>query len=158
MKKVDHILITIQRQILVVGLITMLVACFLQVLTRFAGAPIKGTEEVAILMMIVVTFFGASIALRESEHITIEIFEQFTQNKPLIRKIHRFLIAVINLVFSVIFFQLAFNFYQQVQLSGESSLQLHIPMTIPIIIMVISAILMGCYSIYHMFKSVRGEA
>ncbi|KJS20157.1 MAG: hypothetical protein VR72_15715 [Clostridiaceae bacterium BRH_c20a] len=109
-----------------VMMLLMSIFVFIQVFCRYLlGFTIPWTEEIARYLMIWSTFLGASVAMRRSSLISLEIFVHFTPK--LVSKIITFSAIVISFVFFLVLSKIGL---EMIILSGtETSPVTKFPMT-----------------------------
>ena len=119
--------------------VVMILACFLQVCFRKAGAPLSWSEELARYLAVWLTFIGAAYALRTKGLSTVEILYNKLQGS--VQKALYVFISFTILLFCCILIRYGFEFMSQ------TSPAMQIPKGIVYLSAPISGILMMLYQL-----------
>lgn len=141
--KIERAVFKVEAAIITVSLLVMLIAVLIQVLVRMLGINSVGTTEIGMLGMSILTFIGTSAIAFTKDHITIEL-EQVIKS-PRMQYWMNVCSTLIMIVFGFVFISVAYTFFNFTLMSGEKTIQLGIPVAIPIGSMVIGSLLL----IYH---------
>ena len=110
--------------LLLVMFSTMVISCFLQVVTRLAGSPLPWSEELSRYMAVYLTFLGACYGYRKGGLITVEIaISRLTGHKK--TALLTFITAV---TIAFCFVMIRYGFAIVTRFMGQTSPALHIPM------------------------------
>lgn len=134
------------------GLTTIIT--ILQVIARYAfNHPFTWPEELSTLLMVWMTFFGASLLLKEGKHVEVDFFFNYLPKKvqPLITLLINFLI----LAFMVVVVYGAYNlqFFQ----SRHSTVALRIPknfFSLPVLVTGVSMCLFMLFAIIRLLNQI----
>lgn len=131
---------------------TMVISCFLQVITRLAQSPLSWSEELSRYMAVYLTFLGACYGYRKSGLITVEIaITKLTGHKK--TALLTFITAV---MVAFCYVMIRYGFAIVSRFMRQTSPALHIPMGLVYVIAPICGITMLLFSIEQLamqFKS-----
>ncbi|MEI3605978.1 TRAP transporter small permease [Pseudogracilibacillus sp. SE30717A] len=116
---------------------------FIQVFSRFIKFSLPGTEELARLLVVWLTFLGSSLAIYEKMHLAVNFFVGLTSEKNQ-KRIHVFVHFLMMVFFGVLAFY-GFKLTFSAMTTTSSTLQL--PMGIFYVAIPLSAL----FSLYFLF-------
>src|SRR5690625_848300 len=100
MYKLKSLISILVKWALVIMLLTMTVVMFVQIIFRyFFEIPFVWSEELALVLMIWVTFLGSALLLESKEHISIDFMVELMP--PAIQKGAVIITAFLMLIFNV---------------------------------------------------------
>jgi TRAP-type C4-dicarboxylate transport system permease small subunit len=156
LERLENGIARFEKWIINIAFVVMLVAIFLQVCFRFVGLPLMGTVDIGLLCICVLTFIGFGLAVYTKDHITIEATDLL--RSPKLRKGVHFLSVIFMLVFCMVFLALIYPFFMYTVESGEKTIELGIPLVLPIgalLVGVVLAILHSAIQLFLMIKEMR---
>ncbi|WP_066295305.1 TRAP transporter small permease [Bacillus sp. FJAT-29937] len=121
---------------------------FLQVFSRFIKYSLPGTEELARLLVVWLTFLGTSLAIHEKMHLGVRYFVGLASEKY--QKIIDFTIHVLLIIFFGILMTYGFKLTIAAMATSSSTLQL--PMGVFYGVIPLSSIFSIYYIIMNMLK------
>ncbi|WP_408009218.1 TRAP transporter small permease [Pseudalkalibacillus sp. A8] len=152
MKKLRNILYLLIKSTNIFALFFMFFILFLQVITRkILNDPLPWPEELSLIAMIWITFFGAYQCTVEDNHLKMDFLQDQLPEKlkPYVQVLSKGLVAIF-LVMTVIW---AYSFIQQ---SGSIGMPVtDIPMRVPYMIIWISFILMIIEILIQMLTEIK---
>jgi len=148
--KIEKQVYKIEALVISLSLLVIFLAITAQVLIRLIGMNSAGTAEIGMFGMSLLTFIGTPAIMYTKDRITIEIAETIKSEK--IHLLLDALVTILILVFSVVFIQVVYNLFLFILESGEKTLELGLPVTIPIGSMVIGMGLLIFHSICDFAK------
>lgn len=130
MKKIDLILGTIEKWLLVILMLTMTVVVALQVIFRYViHSSLPWSEELSRYCLVFATFIGVSAGLRAGTHTCVDFLISLLPRKA------SFWLAALayfaTLCFSVAFVIIGVQMSLQMKSFAQKTAGLHIPMWIP---------------------------
>jgi|SRR5690625_494088 len=129
-KKMDLYLTRFEKVICGSGLIFVTFLIFINVVLRyFFNASLSWSDEMVRYIMILISFLGASLCVREGAHISVDFF--INKIKGNNRKIMEIFINAVGLLFTVIITILAAQLIYQNIIHPQNSPALQVPMYIP---------------------------
>lgn len=138
--------------IMLVMFSTMVISCFLQVVTRLAESPLSWSEELSRYMAVYLTFLGACYGYRKSGLITVEIaITRLTSHKKT-----ALLTFITSVVIAFCYVMIRYGFAIVSRFMGQTSPALHVPMGLIYAVAPICGITMLLFSIERLamqFKS-----
>jgi TRAP-type C4-dicarboxylate transport system permease small subunit len=126
------------------ALAAMLISIVVNVLDRTFAWPLPDLSEVAIACMSVLAFIGGAHAVRESQHISIELGDMLPHG-PGARATVRIAIDGATVAFSVLLIVYAWSFLEYVLQMGERTPELDLPVALPVSCLIVGSSL----SIFH---------
>ena len=153
--KIEKRIFQVEAFMITLALAVMLGAVVVQVFVRMLGMNSIGTTEIGMLMMSFITFIGTSAIVYTKDHITIELDQLFTS--PKLAYAMQVVSTLIMIVFGVIFLGIAYTFFNFMMGTGEKTLQLGIPLTIPFGSMVIGTCLLIVHSISDVIRLIQNR-
>lgn len=130
----------LEEIIISIGLLFTTVLVFLNVVLRLFGSGISWSEELIRYGLILVTFIGASVCVREGSHFSVDFILQLIKGR--VKDALMVIIYLIALVFSVLLAYYALEFCKFSQSTNQMSPSLDIPMYVIYLIIPISGVLM----------------
>jgi len=106
-----------EKWICITSLVAMLLAVTVSVVVRYFNLVLPDAGEIAIFAMAPLTFVGAAIIHHVNNH--------------QVRRLGRVVVALAMIVFGVVYFQTALDFFQTTLSSGERGLDLGTPVAVP---------------------------
>ncbi len=161
---INNKLCWIEKQITWIAFIIMLALLVIQVFCRYVfNLPLAWSEELVRFIYIAVSFVGAAVAVRESEHITINvipiIFKKIFKNEQKTEKALA-VVDVISFLIGAVFWAYitygAAGYVSEVKTSGMLSSANEWPMWIVFVPIVVSGALMVCHYIMNGLEKVIG--
>ncbi|PAV28351.1 hypothetical protein CIL05_17095 [Virgibacillus profundi] len=104
MRKIKNIVFRFLRLIVTIMLLVLSIVVFAQIISRyFFESPLVWSEELAILMMVWITFLGSVLILDKFEHISVDfLVNQFNERiQSIIFIIGYLLVLMLNIVFVI---------------------------------------------------------
>lgn len=141
--KIEREVFRIESIIITISLMVMFIAVVVQVAARMMGISSLGTTEIGMLTMSLITFIGTSAVTYSKDHITIEL-EQLIQSSRMVHWM-KVITNLLMIVFGVLFMGVAYSFFIFILHAGDKTIELGIPVAIPISSMVLGLFLL----IYH---------
>lgn len=152
MGRITNRLNSLSRIILGVIVGSMLVIIVMQVILRYLfNTGFTWPEEVTTFLMAWMTFLGSAIALKQSEHISLELFVGLLPKKIYI--LVRFISRILVFSFILLFTYLAFNF--ALGSLSYSANTVDISLFWPRVSIFVSSLLMIIYTIEFILGDVR---
>lgn len=151
--KAEGFLARIEKAIIVLALAAMFAAGIAQVVIRMAKFGSIGTDEIAMVASSLLIFIGAGLAVYTHDHITIELVALLRKKGP--RLLLEAASDIALCVFGVVFTYYSFLYARSLLLSGEQTLQLGIPMALPVSSMVAGGILISIHSIFRLARTAK---
>jgi len=136
--------------IITVSLVAMFLAVVVQVLTRTLGMSSVGMTEIGMLGMSILTFIGTSAITYSKDHITIEL-EQVIRSKQVVHWM-KVITDIIMIIFGAVFISVAYSFFQFTITSGDKTIELGIPVAIPIGAMLLGIVLMIFHALCDLIR------
>ena len=151
-KKIYHFFLFLLKWISLISIVLLTVVVAIQVITRQLSISLPWTEELARFAMIWLTFAGATLALDQDRHLSVQYFLTLAK-KPVQKGIRGISQGVIILFYSVI----TIYGFKLTKLSfATKSSTLQWPMGIVYIVLPITS-LMAIYVLVYKFKERMGE-
>lgn len=139
--------------LLAISIISMTIIMILQVFSRFIfNLPLNWSEEATRYLGIYAVFFGAALALRYNELISVEAVPDLLPDKG--RKYLKIVVLLISIVFFVIVLVQGFSLVSNV--SMQKSPALRISMSIPYFSIPLGAILLVLNAIAAIIVVIKG--
>lgn len=130
MKKILYMLDNAEEYTAGFGLLLMAVLYFIEVVLRYAfGRSNAWVEEFLRYLMVFITFFGASVAIKYGAHMSVNVIE-YIPVKWFKRLIAVF-VALMGILFSILLVYLSWYLVLRIQGFGQKSPAMQIPMYIP---------------------------
>jgi TRAP-type C4-dicarboxylate transport system permease small subunit len=148
--KIEGGIFKVESIIITVSLIAMFIAVVVQVITRTLGMSSVGMTEIGMLAMSILTFIGTAAITYSKDHITIEL-EQIIHSAKVIHWM-KILTDVIMIIFGVVFISVAYSFFAFTLTSGDKTIELGIPVAIPIGAMVLGIVLMIFHALCDLIR------
>ncbi|WPK12817.1 TRAP transporter small permease [Lysinibacillus louembei] len=150
--KIEKRIYKIQEAFIAIALLIIMLAVILQIVGRLAGWHSLGMPEYAAIGMTVITFIGASAITYTRDYIAIELNQMIKSRK--VQLIFHLIVDVIIIVFAVLFINISWTFLQFVVASGEKTLEVEIPLSIPYGLIVLGILLMLIHSVSNVIKDI----
>lgn len=94
--KLDHYITKLLEFIITLCLTITVTVTFLQVFFRFAlKSPLSWSQEVVMIGFVYSVLFGAALAFKNAEHLTVDLFEEASKGVQKILNIFPFIIVLI---------------------------------------------------------------
>ncbi|MBU0903549.1 MAG: TRAP transporter small permease [Firmicutes bacterium] len=94
MQKVDNMLGKVLQVLATVSLSLTVIITFLQVLFRYVfKSPISWSQEVLMISFVYSILFGAALAVKNKEHLTVDLFDNLSSIKEKILVVIEFIIT-----------------------------------------------------------------
>ena len=130
MKKVLRILDNLEEYLAGGMLLLMALLYFLEVVLRYAFShSIAWVEELLRYMMVFITFFGASVAIKYGSHMSVNVIEYIPS--PTVKRLIDVFVALMGIVFSVFILYFGWLLVLRVKGFGQQSPAMQVPMYIP---------------------------
>ena len=128
----------------------MLSANIAQVIFRyFLNSSLFWSEELSIMMMIVMVFMASPVLIRDSEHITIDIFNSKSASIKIMDIIQYIITTIILLIFSYLIYK-----YMLSAISRDTkTAALRAPMWIPIGAMLAGMLLSALFAVRNLYRT-----
>lgn len=141
MKKILKYLDKTEEALLTVLMIIMTVSIVIQVFSRTVFSnSLAWTEEISRLILVWVTFVGASLGIKRGAHIGVEAFTMILPKK--INQIMKYIMLVLCAMFTIIIFKESLTVLQKQISTGQVSAAVQIPMWIPYLGVTVGTFLM----------------
>lgn len=128
---------TVVKGITIVIVAVTAIILILAVIARFLKIPFVGADELALFLLIWITFLGTALSLRNNQLVAVTfLIEKF---KPSIRKVVSIMIQVIVCLFSILFLYYSYLWILSPSVANTSSAALKISYWIPYSIIPISS-------------------
>lgn len=138
--KIEKGIFKVESVIITISLAAMFIAVVVQVITRTLGMSSVGMTEIGMLGMSILTFIGTAAITYTKDHITIEL-EQIIHSTKVIHWM-KVITNVIVVIFGIVFISVAYSFFMFTITSGDKTIELGIPVAIPIGAMLLGIILL----------------
>lgn len=148
--KIEKQVFKIEAFLITLSLAIMLLAVLVQIGARMMGISSLGTSEIGMFTMSVLAFIGTSAITYAKDHITIEL-EQLIKSSKVVHMM-KVITTLLIIVFAAIFSVVVFSFFQFTLEAGEKTIELGIPITIPIGFMLSGLILLIYHSICDLIR------
>ena len=130
MKKVLRILDNLEEYLAGGMLLLMAILYFLEVVMRYAFSHSNAwVEELLRYMMVFITFFGASVAIKYGSHMSVNVIEYIPSRT--VKRLFDVFVALMGIVFSVLILYFGWLLVLRIKGFGQRSPALQIPMYIP---------------------------
>lgn len=118
--RIDHYITKLLEFIITICLTITVVVTFLQVFFRFVlKLPLSWSQEVVMIGFVYSVLFGAALAFKRSEHLTVDLFEEASESVQNILNIFSFTIVLIMI--GILFYygwMLVFDNFKSGQIMG----------------------------------------
>ncbi|MGI2327934.1 TRAP transporter small permease [Planococcus sp. YIM B11945] len=148
--KIESGIFKVESFIITVSLIGMFLAVVIQVITRTLGMSSVGMTEIGMLGMSILTFIGTSAITYSKDHITIEL-EQVIHSTKVVHWM-KIITDVIMIIFGVVFISVAYSFFEFAVTSGDKTIELGIPVAIPVGAMLLGVALMVFHALCDLIR------
>lgn len=151
--KVTNFIVKFLYLLCIIAITGLTVIVFIQVFSRFIKYSLPGTEELARLFVVWLTFLGSSLAIHEKMHLAVNFFVGLTNEKNQ-KRIYVFVHLLMIGFFGILTFY-GFNLTSSAMTTTSSTLQL--PMGIFYAAIPLSAIFSLYFLVLNMLKpSIKG--
>ncbi len=155
LSRIWHILLNIQKVIMIVSSAFILISLVTTVLLRYIfQTDLFGLEEITVIAALWMYFIGASYGTHQETHITADLVNVYVQNQTT-KKIIRLFNTVVCFVICIVFSIWAFTFVTWTIESGATSTAWNYPLYIPQSALLIGFILMAFYLFIFVIKDIR---
>lgn len=145
-----------QRFIMFISSILIIIGLSLAVLLRYVlKIDLFGLEELLIIPIFFLYFFGAAYGSYENSHITADIMDTYVKNQTILKWL-RIFTTFVSLAASSVFSFWAFQYFLWSVNKLEKTPGWHIPLFIPHGIVLIGFLLMSFYFLVHLIQKLRG--
>ena len=128
----------------------MLLTNIVQIIFRyFLNSSLFWSEELSIMMMIVMVFMASSILIRDNEHITIDIFSSKSKSIKIMDIVQYTISTIILLIFSY----LIYKYMLSVISRDTKTAALRAPMWIPIGAMLTGTLLSALFAVRNLYRT-----
>ncbi|GAA0433751.1 hypothetical protein GCM10008983_07910 [Lentibacillus halophilus] len=149
----------LEEWVIASGFIFIVLLVFAQVVFRYVfNSSLGWSAELSRYVLIWLAWISVSLAIRKNAHIRVEVVKKLFSDR--FKLIIEFIVLVLWVTFSVFLAYLGFQFVKQVQLTGQTSPSIGIPMWIVYLVVPISGALMIMRLIqqfYFVFKTDPSE-
>ncbi len=135
LKRINELILTLEKILLVIITIGLCAVIFIEVLCRYVFfTPTAWSEELARYLFIVMTFIGAAYACGHHDHIEIDIVNQILEKSPAVKdtahakKIVDVVANVATIVFLIVFSFIFWKYMLQIRKLNLLSPTMHLPM------------------------------
>jgi len=144
-------------EILIVFLIMLMTGLmFAQVLGRFIFQNgLFWAEELSRFIMITLVYLGAGIACKNKDHISITILNGILKDTGIKNKIHKLIVALLNIAFLAIVAKIGFSVLSVV--SSQKSANMQITMNLIYMVIPIGSCIMIFYLIVEIIQLFAGQ-
>ncbi|PID56129.1 C4-dicarboxylate ABC transporter substrate-binding protein [candidate division KSB3 bacterium] len=130
MKKVLNVLDNVEEYLTGAMLLLMAIMYFLEVVLRYVFSSSNAwVEELLRYMMVFITFFGASVAVKYGSHMSVNVVEYIPSSA--VKRLIEIFVALMGIVFSVLILYFSCLLVLRVKGFGQRSPALQVPMYIP---------------------------
>lgn len=152
MKKIMDKLASCIETIGGIAILIMTLIVLLQIVMRyFFNSPLTWSEEIARYIFIYITFLGAGILVYERGHLFVEVLFNKIQGKA--KNVLQLILDLIVLIFSL--YLLWSSRYSMQYAHGSRSTAVQIPMEYIGLSVMIGAVLMILFSLYHVVTGIK---
>ena len=153
MKKVLRMLDNVEEYAAGFALLLMAVMYFIEVVLRYLfGSSNAWVEEFLRYLMVFITFFGASVAIKYGAHMSVNVLEYISSK--LFKRLIDVFVALMGIVFSVIILYLSWQLAMKIKGFGQRSPAMQIPMFIPYAIIPLGFLSMIIRFSYQLMTSI----
>ncbi|MCE7793189.1 TRAP transporter small permease [Salipaludibacillus sp. CUR1] len=146
--KVTEKLVKLLSILCIITITALTIIVLVQVFSRYIRYSLPGTEELARLLVVWLTFLGSSLALHEKMHLSVSYFVNLA-GQNMRQKISWLVHGLMILLFSIL---LIYGFRLTIFTMGSSSSTLQLPMGLFYMVIPISAIFSIYFIVVHMFE------
>ncbi|MDV2582174.1 TRAP transporter small permease [Alkalibacillus haloalkaliphilus] len=143
LNKITKLFVKLLSALCIISIVGLTVIVFAQVISRMISFSLPGTEELARLLTVWLTFFGASLAIHEKLHLSVNYFVSLVKEN--VRIVIGLIVHALMLVFFAVL--LFYGFKLTIHSMGTTSSTLQLPMGLYYMVIPISSI----FSIYFIF-------
>jgi TRAP-type C4-dicarboxylate transport system permease small subunit len=147
--KVTEKIVKLLSILCIITITGLTIIVFVQVFSRFMKVSIPGTEEIARLLVVWLTFLGTSLAFHEKMHLSVSYFVNLVST-GLRHKIKILVHGLMILLFSIL---MIFGFRLTIAAMDTTSSTLQLPMGLFYLVIPISAIFSIYFIVVEMFDS-----
>lgn len=147
----DKTLYKVEAIICSISLLLILFGMAGSVIIRFFNLQIPNTGELALAAASPLVFVGSAMCTKTFNHITIDAFDQYAKGK--IKNAAHVFVAVIMIVFSVIYTFLSYELLSDAVMRGERWLDMGTPIYVPIFFYLFGMVCMAVHCLTNLFLS-----
>lgn len=150
LKRIDDLVEKVLEILITLSLIFVAVITFLQVVFRYVlNEPLTWSQEALMIAFVYSVLFGAAIAVKNGEHLKVEIFEKLPKPIHITFKVIEFIVVGTMIV---ILFYFGLVLVQNNLTSGQTMSMLPIKMGYVYLVIPVSSAFMLYYHIRRVFK------
>ena len=155
LQKAVRLLERIECYIIIVSVAVTLVLCCTQVTFRYLfNFPLGWPEELIRYLIILIVYVGASVAVRDGSHISVDLVPTFfPATKPILRRVS----ILLGMVFSTILIILGAEFVKSLMESGQIAITLEVPIYIVYSILPIGGALLLFHYIFGIIEELHNK-
>ncbi|WP_150462065.1 TRAP transporter small permease [Nesterenkonia ebinurensis] len=152
LNNIEKYLYRAEKAVVIAAFIAMFFAGIGQVVIRVMEFGSIGTDEIAMVAAALLIFIGAGLGVYTHDHITIELVSLLPANR--IRLTAEGISQAALALFGVVFTYYSALYWQGLSRSGETTLQLDIPLTLPVGAMVAGGVLILIHALCRLTRTV----
>lgn len=154
MKKIFHILDNAEEYTAGFALLSMAVLYFIEVVLRYLFSRSNAwVEELLRYMMVFITFFGASVAIKYGAHMSVNVIEYIPSNT--LKRLVNVFVTLMGIVFSVLILYFSWFLVLRIKGFGQQSPAMQVPMYIPYAIIPLGFLSMFLRFSYQLVAAVK---
>lgn len=154
MKKILYVFDNVEEYTAGFGLLLMAILYFIEVVLRYAfGRSNAWVEEFLRYMMVFITFFGASVAIKYGAHMSVNVIEYIPSKR--FKQVIDLFVALMGILFSVLIVYFSWYLVLRIQGFGQQTPAMQIPMYIPYAIIPLGFLSMLLRFSYRLVLSIK---
>ena len=154
MKKILYVLDNVEEYTAGFGLLLMAVLYFIEVVLRYAfGRSNAWVEEFLRYIMVFMTFFGASVAIKYGAHMSVNVIEYIPSKR--FKQVIDLFVALMGILFSILIVYFGWHLVLRIQGFGQKSPAMQVPMSIPYAIIPLGFLSMLIRFTYRLVLSIK---
>jgi len=152
-KKIELTLYEVLSSFVLIALVVLLLLITFQIISRYFKLQyLAPPDEIITLVYIWMLFIGAAILVRNMDHISIGLLDNFLKDRPKLKSIYNAVVCLLMIIFLLVMIKSSLVLY--VKSGTRASPMLQWPQRIWYISMPISGFLMAFYLIVHFFRNI----
>jgi len=152
-KKIELTLYEVLSSFVLIALVVLLLLITFQIISRYFKLQyLAPPDEIITLVYIWMLFIGAAILVRNMNHISIGLLDNFLKDRPKLKSIYNAVVCLLMIIFLLVMIKSSLVLY--VKSGTRASPMLQWPQRIWYISMPISGFLMAFYLIVHFFRNI----
>lgn len=156
MKKIINAYNEIEEKLLVISMVISIVVLFINVVLRKAfNSSLFGSDEIARIMFIWMSWLGISLAERKNQHVTIDVLTEKLSGTP--KKVVAIISDIITAVLLVTLFITSYFVTMEKMAFGSVTPMFQIPSWIMPLAMLVGCGIMGIRVITKLIKTIKND-